>query len=162
MNHFVAEHRRFVADYGLRSHGALPGGEGSEGISHPIMTEVYALPGQVVVGTDSHTTHSGALGCIAFGVGSTELANSLVTGAVRITIPRSLRIELTGRMPAGVTAKDVVLHMLATPRIKAGAGIGKVFEFAGEVVRADVHRRAGDTHEHDRRTRRLHRHRGSR
>lgn len=134
MNHFVAEHRRFVADYGLRSHGALPGGEGSEGISHPILTELHALPGQVVVGTDSHTTHSGALGCIAFGVGSTELANSLVTGAVRITIPFSLRIELTGRVPAGVTAKDVVLHMLATPRIKAGAGVGKVFEFAGEVV----------------------------
>jgi 3-isopropylmalate/(R)-2-methylmalate dehydratase large subunit len=134
MSHFVAEHRRFVADYGLRSHGALPGGEGSEGISHPIVTELYALPGQVVVGTDSHTTHSGALGCIAFGVGSTELANSLVTGAVRITIPRSLRIELTGRVPAGVTAKDLVLHMLAIPRIKAGAGVGKVFEFAGEAV----------------------------
>jgi 3-isopropylmalate/(R)-2-methylmalate dehydratase large subunit len=134
MNHFVAEHRRFIADYGLRGHGALPGGEGSEGISHPILTELHALPGQVVVGTDSHTTHSGALGCIAFGVGSTELANSLVTGAVRITIPRSLRIELTGRVPAGVTAKDVVLHLLATPRIKAGAGVGKVFEFAGDVV----------------------------
>lgn len=134
MNHFVAEHRRFVADYGLRSHGALPGGEGSEGIAHPILTELHALPGQVVVGTDSHTTHSGALGSIAFGVGSTELANSLVTGAVRITIPRSLRVELTGRVPAGVTAKDVVLHLLATPRIKAGAGVGKVFEFAGDVV----------------------------
>jgi 3-isopropylmalate/(R)-2-methylmalate dehydratase large subunit len=135
MSHFVAEHRRFVADYGLRGHGALPGGEGSEGISHPILTELHALPGQVVVGTDSHTTHSGALGCIAFGVGSTELANSLVTGAVRITIPRSLRIELTGRLPAGVTAKDVVLHLLATLRIKAGAGVGKAFEFAGDVVK---------------------------
>lgn len=134
MNHFVAEHRRFVADYGLRSHGALAGGEGSEGISHPILTELHALPGQVVVGTDSHTTHSGALGCIAFGVGSTELANSLVTGVVRITMPRSLRIELAGRLPAGVTAKDIVLHLLATPRIKAGAGVGKVFEFAGDVV----------------------------
>ncbi|MDA9509413.1 3-isopropylmalate dehydratase [Bradyrhizobium sp. CCBAU 11386] len=135
MDHMVAEHRRFATDYGLRTHGALPGGQGSEGIAHPLLTELYALPGQIVVGTDSHTTHSGALGCIAFGVGSTELANALVTGAVRITVPQTLRIEFAGRLPAGVTAKDMVLHLLATPRIKAGAGVGKVFEFAGEVVK---------------------------
>ena len=66
--------------------------------------------------------------------GQHRLANSLVTGAVRITVPRSLRIEITGRLPAGVTAKDVVLHLLATPRIKAGAGVGKVFEFTGDAV----------------------------
>jgi 3-isopropylmalate/(R)-2-methylmalate dehydratase large subunit len=92
------------------------------------------LPGQIVVGTDSHTTHSGALGCIAFGVGSTEMANALVTGLVRITVPASLRIELAGRLATGVSAKDVVLHLLADPRIRAGSGVGKVFEFAGPVI----------------------------
>lgn len=127
-------HQDFAAEYGLRNHGYLPGGEGSEGICHAIMAETYALPGQVVVGTDSHTTHSGALGCLAFGVGSTDMAFSMVYGAVRLTVPQTLRIELNGRLPAGVTAKDLVLHLLALPGIKAGGGVGKVFEFAGTAI----------------------------
>ena len=53
-----------------------------------MMAEHYALPGQLIVGTDSHTPHSGALGCVAFGVGTTDMANALVTGAVRLTIPQ--------------------------------------------------------------------------
>ena len=127
-------HQEFAAEYGLRNHGYLPSGEGSEGICHAMMTETYALPGQVVVGTDSHTTHSGALGCLAFGVGSTDMAFSMVYGAVRLTVPQTLRIELNGRLPAGVTAKDLVLHLLALPDIKAGGGVAKVFEFAGPAI----------------------------
>ena len=127
-------HRAFIADYGIRAHGYLPGGEGSEGISHPMMTELYALPGQVIAGTDSHTPHIGAVGCFAFGVGTTDMANAMVTGAVRLTIPQSLKIELNGAIPPGVTAKDVVLHLLATPSIRAGGGVGKVFEFGGPAI----------------------------
>jgi len=127
-------HRRFARDYGLRNHGALAAGEGSEGICHAVLAERYALPGQVVVGTDSHTTHSGALGCLAFGVGATDMASSMVSGAVRLTAPETLRIELEGRLPDGVTAKDLVLHLLALPDIKSGSGIGKVFEFAGPAI----------------------------
>jgi 3-isopropylmalate/(R)-2-methylmalate dehydratase large subunit len=129
-------HRDFVARHGLRDHGCLPGGEGSEGISHALVAEQYALPGRLVAGTDSHTPHSGALGCVAFGVGTTDIANAFVTGAVRFTMPEVLRIELVGRLPAGLTAKDIVLHLLAEPRIRAGAGVGKVFEFGGPVIAA--------------------------
>jgi len=100
------------------------------------MAERYALPGQLVVGTDSHTPHSGALGCIAFGVGTTDMANAFVSGAVRFTMPEVLRIEFTGTKPAGVSAKDLALHLLALPAIRAGAGVGRVFEFAGPVLRA--------------------------
>jgi 3-isopropylmalate/(R)-2-methylmalate dehydratase large subunit len=128
------EHQDFARVHGLRNHGYLPSGEGSEGICHAVMAEQYALPGQLVVGTDSHTPHSGALGCLAFGVGSTDMASAMVTGLVRLTVPESLRIELDGRIAAGVTAKDVVLHLLALPDIKAGGGIGKVFEFGGPAV----------------------------
>ncbi|UPG74588.1 aconitase family protein (plasmid) [Roseomonas gilardii subsp. gilardii] len=124
-------HRAFVAEHGLTDHGYLPGGEGSEGISHALVAERYALPGQLIVGTDSHTPHSGALGCLAFGVGTTDMANAMVTGMVRLTVPEVLRIELQGRPPPGVTAKDIVLHLLALPGLKAGTGVGKVFEFAG-------------------------------
>jgi len=134
-------HRAFAEEYGVRNHGyldVLDGSEegGSEGISHAMMAERYALPGQVVVGTDSHTPHSGAVGCIAFGVGTTDMANSMVTGAVRLTVPESLSVELAGPVPPGVTAKDIVLHLLADPKIKAGAGVGKVFEFKGSAITA--------------------------
>ena len=100
------------------------------------MAERYALPGELIVGTDSHTPHSGALGCVAFGVGSTEMANAFMTGAVRFSPPEVLRIEVEGLLPPGVSAKDLVLHLLALPSIRAGAGVGRVFEFGGAAVRA--------------------------
>jgi len=127
-------HREFVEHYELRSHGYLPNEEGSEGICHPMMTEKYALPGQIVVGTDSHTPHSGSIGCIAFGVGTTDMANAFVTGAVRLTVPSSLRIVLNGAVPEGITAKDIVLHLLSTPDIRSGIGVGKIFEFTGSAI----------------------------
>jgi 3-isopropylmalate/(R)-2-methylmalate dehydratase large subunit len=132
-------HREFASECGFRNHGCLEltegsGVEGSEGISHPMMTEQYALPGQVVVGTDSHTPHSGSLGCIAFGVGTTDMANAFVTGAVRMTVPQSLRIDMHGPVPPGVTAKDLVLHLLAKPRIRAGVGLNRIFEFVGTAI----------------------------
>jgi 3-isopropylmalate/(R)-2-methylmalate dehydratase large subunit len=132
-------HRQFAKDYGLTNHGYLNAtgdtiSEGSEGISHAMMAERYALPGQLIVGTDSHTPHSGALGCVAFGVGTTDMANAFVTGAVRMTVPQSLRVDFEGPVPAGVTAKDLALHLLADPRIRAGAGVGKIFEFAGSAI----------------------------
>jgi 3-isopropylmalate/(R)-2-methylmalate dehydratase large subunit len=133
--------RDFAAAYGLRSHRTLTedearGDDGSNvaGISHAMMAEHYALPGQLVVGTDSHTPHSGALGCVAFGVGTTDMANAFVTGAVRLTMPQVLRIELEGALPPGVVAKDVALHLLQLPAIRAGAGVGKVFEFGGAAL----------------------------
>jgi len=129
-------HRAFARAHGLVDHGRLPGGEGSEGIAHAMMAERYALPGEICVGTDSHTPHSGAVGCLAFGVGTTDMANAFVTGAVRLTMPDGLLVRLEGTRPAGITAKDIVLHLLADPRIRAGAGVGKVFEFAGPVVDA--------------------------
>jgi len=133
--------RDFAAEYGLAMHrtltdeeALLDAGAAAAGISHAMMAELYALPGEVVVGTDSHTPHSGALGCVAFGVGTTDMANAFVTGAVRMTVPAQLRVELQGPLPAGVTAKDIALHLLAQPLIRSGGGIGKVFEFAGSVV----------------------------
>lgn len=138
-----AAQRDFVRDYHLRCHRTLTEGEarsddGSNvaGISHAMMAERYALPGQVIVGTDSHTPHSGALGCVAFGIGTTDMANAFVTGAVRMTMPQCIRVNLHGALVPGVTAKDVVLHLLAQDEIKSGAGVGKVFEFTGPVVRA--------------------------
>jgi 3-isopropylmalate/(R)-2-methylmalate dehydratase large subunit len=140
--------REFVQAHGLRCHRTLTDDEAREdatrpaadrnvaGISHAMMAEHCALPGQLVVGTDSHTPHSGALGCVAFGVGTTDMANAFMTGAVRLTVPQVLRVELDGPLPPGVAAKDVVLHLLAQPFIREGGGVGKVFEFTGTTVTA--------------------------
>ncbi len=140
--------REFVQAHALRCHRTLTDDEASQdatlnaadrnvaGISHAMMAEHYALPGQLVVGTDSHTPHSGALGCVAFGVGTTDMANAFMTGAVRLTVPQVLRVALDGPLPPGVAAKDVVLHLLAQPFIREGGGVGKVFEFTGTTVTA--------------------------
>ncbi|MDE3246049.1 MAG: 3-isopropylmalate dehydratase, partial [Acidobacteriota bacterium] len=107
----------------------------SEGICHSLMAERYAEPGQVVVGTDSHTPHAGALGCLAFGVGTTDIANAWITGDVRVTVPPTLRVSLKGRLKPGVAAKDLVLHLLAQPFIRQGKAIGHVVEYQGEAIR---------------------------
>jgi 3-isopropylmalate/(R)-2-methylmalate dehydratase large subunit len=109
---------------------------GSEAICHNKVIEELALPGQVVAGTDSHTCMAGALGCFAFGVGSTDMANAWVTRDVRVAVPQSARFNLHGALRPGVTAKDVMLYLLSQPFWKSGDGIGKVLEFAGDGVRA--------------------------
>ncbi len=92
------------------------------------------MPGQVVIGTDSHTCMAGSLGCFAFGVGSTDMANAWFTRDVRLAVPESVRFNLQGALRAGVTAKDVMLHLLSQPFWRSGDGIGKVLEFAGEGI----------------------------
>jgi 3-isopropylmalate/(R)-2-methylmalate dehydratase large subunit len=109
---------------------------GSEAICHNKVIEELALPGQVVAGTDSHTCMAGALGCFAFGVGSTDMANAWLTRDVRVAVPQTARFNLHGRLRPGVTAKDAMLYLLSRPFWKSGEGIGKVLEFAGEGVRA--------------------------
>lgn len=128
-------HDHFIQRYPVKSHGSLQGVNGSEGICHALMVERYALPGQVVTGTDSHTPHAGALGCFAFGAGATDIANSWVTGYIRCKHPETLRIELGGELQPGVTAKDIILHLLKQEPIKSGGAIGLVFEYAGNAVR---------------------------
>lgn len=107
---------------------------GSEAICHNKVIEEIALPGQLVAGTDSHTCMAGALGCFAFGVGSTDMANAWYTKDVRVTVPETARFVLTGKLRDGVCAKDVMLHILSQEFFKSGKGIGKVLEFAGDGV----------------------------
>lgn len=109
---------------------------GSEAICHNKVIEAIALPGQVVAGTDSHTCMAGVLGCFAFGVGSTDMANAWYSKDIRVAVPETVRFELEGELAQGVTAKDVMLHLLAQPFWKSGEGIGKVLEFGGAGVRA--------------------------
>jgi 3-isopropylmalate/(R)-2-methylmalate dehydratase large subunit len=105
---------------------------GSEAICHNAVVEDIALPGQLVIGTDSHTCMAGVLGCFAFGVGSTDMANAWYTKDIRIKVPETVRFVLTGEKRADVSAKDVMLKILSTDYMKEGKGIGQVLEFAGD------------------------------
>jgi 3-isopropylmalate/(R)-2-methylmalate dehydratase large subunit len=127
----------FVKRHGIKLYGEVNrDGKlvGSEAICHNKVIEELALPGQVVAGTDSHTCMAGALGCFAFGVGSTDMANAWLTKDVRVTVPETARFELKNKLPEGVCAKDVMLHILSQPFFKTGAGIGKVLEFGGDGI----------------------------
>jgi 3-isopropylmalate/(R)-2-methylmalate dehydratase large subunit len=125
----------FAAAQGIRLHGDLADRVGSEAICHVKVLDEYALPGQVVVGSDSHTPHSGALGCLAFGVGTTALVNSWATRDVRLQVPGSVRVEITGRRASNVAAKDMMLEMLRDPYVRRGDAIGRIIEYTGEAVR---------------------------
>ncbi|MGZ5438165.1 MAG: aconitase family protein, partial [Pyrinomonadaceae bacterium] len=121
----------FTTKQGIKLYGENPDG-GSEAICHNAVVEDLALPGQIVIGTDSHTCMAGVLGCFAFGVGSTDMANAWYTKDIRIRVPETVKYVLTGKKRADVTAKDVMLYILATDYMKTSKGIGKVLEFAGE------------------------------
>ncbi|MEP6919729.1 MAG: aconitase family protein [bacterium] len=120
----------FANTQGIKLYGESPEG-GSEAICHNAVVEDLALPGQIVIGTDSHTCMAGVLGCFAFGVGSTDMANAWYTKDIRIRVPETVRYVLTGKKRADVAAKDVMLVILASDYMKTSKGIGKVLEFAG-------------------------------
>ncbi len=128
--------REFAAAKGVRLHGELPDRTGSEGICHIMVQDRYALPGQIIIGSDSHTPHSGALGCVAFGVGTSAIVNAWATRDVRLEVPESIRVNMTGEPPPGVVAKDLTLELLRHPTVKSGEAIGRIIEFTGEAVEA--------------------------
>ena len=127
----------FARRQGVIYHGERLGLQlGSEAICHSKMLESYAEPGQLIVGTDSHTPHSGAIGCVAFGIGTTAIFNAWITKDVRVSVPPSFRVLIRGRKPGNVTAKDFMLEILRHPYIRDGHAIGQIIEYAGEAVEA--------------------------
>ena len=120
-------------DQRLNLHGALSAA-GSEAICHSKILEAHALPGHIIIGSDSHTPHAGAVGCVAFGVGTTAIFNSWITKDVRVEVPRSFKVIVRGEKPENVTAKDFMLEILRHPYIKDGRAIGQIIEYAGEAV----------------------------
>jgi len=121
----------FTTRQGIRLYGENREG-GSEAICHNAVVEDLALPGQIVIGTDSHTCMAGVLGCFAFGVGSTDMANAWFAKDIRIKVPETVRYVLKGRKRPDVAAKDVMLVILASDYMKTSKGIGKVLEFTGD------------------------------
>ncbi len=124
----------FAAKQGIKLHGELKDRKGSEGICHSIVLESYALPGQLNIGSDSHTPHVGAIGCVAFGIGTTDVFNSWITKDVRVKVPESVRIVIRGKRNANATAKDFILKILSLDYVRSGKALAKVMEYAGEAI----------------------------
>ena len=119
----------FVEKYGLKNVHR------SDGICHQLMTEAgYAKPGNIVFGTDSHTTTYGCVGCFSSGIGYTEMASILGTGQLWIRVPETIKVVVDGRLPANVTAKDVILRLIGD--LRSDGATYKVLELSGSAVDA--------------------------
>lgn len=130
----------FSEEQGVKLYGELPrvgrnqAPQGSEAICHSKILEQHAMPGQVLIGSDSHTPHAGAIGCVAFGVGTTAIFNSWLTKDVRLKVPPTVLIRVNGKRPENITAKDFMLQVLREPYVKDGRAIGKIVEYSGAAV----------------------------
>lgn len=130
-----------VEDLGSRQRefAALGGGNfigpgengGSRAICHNYILESVARPGDVIIGTDSHTCTAGAVGALAFGVGATDIANAWYNREILVKVPAVVRVEFDGTLGPGVCAKDVMLALLTHPGIEGSRTLGKVLLFTG-------------------------------
>lgn len=116
-----------AAKYGVRF--SRPG----NGICHQVHLERFGRPGKTLVGSDSHTPTAGGLGMLAFGAGGMDVAVAMGGGAYSILMPEIVRVELTGRLSPGVSAKDVALKILQILSVKGG--VGRILEWGGEGVK---------------------------
>ena len=128
----LPEFRRYCKKYGITLFDLT---DSRQGIVHVVAPEQgISLPGASVVCGDSHTCTQGALGALAWGIGSTEVSQVLATQALVIEQPPTMRIEFTGKLGHGVSAKDMVLYLIG--REGADGGAGHALEFAGDAVEA--------------------------
>jgi len=128
----VATLERHCRDHGIALHGF---GSGTRGIVHVIGPELGATqPGMTIVCGDSHTATHGAFGALAFGIGTTEVGHVLATQCLLQRRPRTLAVTVDGRLAPGVSAKDLVLHLIGA--LGVDGGTGHVIEYRGEAIRA--------------------------
>ncbi len=119
-------------DFGIRAFYGT--NDPNQGIEHVLMDEQGLVrPGMVVICGDSHTTTHGALGALAFGIGTSEIEHILATQTLVYRLPKPMKITINGRLPTGSSAKDLVLHILRS--ITARGALGLIVEYDGEAVR---------------------------
>lgn len=117
----------FVEKYGMKNVHR------SDGICHQLMTEVgYVKPGDVVFGTDSHTTTYGCVGAFSSGIGYTEMASILGTGQLWVKVPQTIKVTINGTLPANVTSKDIILRLIGD--LRADGATYQALEFTGDTI----------------------------
>jgi 3-isopropylmalate/(R)-2-methylmalate dehydratase large subunit len=124
------EVRAFVREQGIANFFEV-----GRGICHQVLSEeALVLPGQLILGADSHTTHYGWLGAFGAGVGRTEMAAIWATGELWLRVPESMKVIVTGRLGRGITAKDLCLHLIGM--LGADGGLYQSIEFHGPAIEA--------------------------
>ena len=105
----------------------------SDGICHQLMTEAgYVKPGNIVFGTDSHTTTYGCVGAFSSGIGYTEMASILGTGTMWIKVPETIKVVVEGTLPSNVTSKDIILRLIGD--LRADGATYQALEFSGDTI----------------------------
>ena len=126
-NHMIM--RKFVEEQGIQNFYDV-----REGVCHQVLPEKgHVVPGEVVVGTDSHTCTHGALGAFATGIGSTDMAMVFATGKLWFKVPETIKFDITGKLQDNVFAKDVVLDIIG--KMGADGATYKACEFGGETTK---------------------------
>lgn len=129
---FITETRTAAIEAGITLFDVT---DPDQGIVHVVSPELgIVLPGCTLIAPDSHTCTQGAVGALAWGIGSSEAEHAMATGTLRLTRPKSMRVTFTGTLAKGVTPKDMILTLIA--RHGAGGGKGHAIEFAGDAVTA--------------------------
>ena len=126
-----ADDHAYIQSVALK-HGIYVSKPGN-GICHQINIERFGVPGQTLIGSDSHTPTAGGIGMLAIGAGGLDVAVAMGGGALYLTMPKVVKIELKGKLRDNVTAKDVILEVLRVLTVKGG--VGKVMEYCGEGVK---------------------------
>lgn len=127
-----AENHRITRDF-VKNQGIKNFYDVGKGICHQVLVEKgLALPGEVVLGSDSHTPHAGVMGAFGAGIGRTEMASIWALGKIWLRVPESLKISVTGHFPPGVTAKDLALYVIGD--LKADGGLYMSVEWHGEAI----------------------------
>jgi aconitate hydratase len=126
-----ADDHRFIGSV-AKKHGIYFSRPGN-GICHQVHLERFGVPGKTLIGSDSHTPTGGGIGMIAIGAGGLDVAVAMGGGAYYITCPQVVKVELTGKLNAWTSAKDVILEVLR--RLTVKGGVGKVIEYCGEGVK---------------------------
>ncbi len=127
-----ADDHRFIGSV-AKKHGIYFSRPGN-GICHQVHLERFGVPGKTLIGSDSHTPTGGGIGMIAIGAGGLDVAVAMGGGAYYITMPKIVKVELTGKLNPWVAAKDVILEVLR--RLSVKGGVGKVIEYCGEGVKS--------------------------
>ncbi len=126
-----ADDHKFIQSV-AKKHGIYFSKPGN-GICHQLHLERFGVPGKTLIGSDSHTPTGGGIGMLAFGAGGMDVAVAMGGGEYHITMPKMMKINLTGRLSPWVSAKDVILAVLQKLSVKGG--VGRIIEYAGEGVK---------------------------
>ncbi len=127
-----ADDHRFIQSV-CKKHGIYFSRPGN-GICHQVHLERFGKPGKTLIGSDSHTPTGGGIGMLAIGAGGLDVAVAMGGGAYYITMPKMVRVNLTGKLKPWVSAKDIILEVLKIMSVKGG--VGKIVEYGGEGVKS--------------------------